>query len=219
VLFDLDGVLVDSTASIEKQWRRWALSKGLPAEPFLKVCHGRRALETIQLAAPHLDAAGEVAAFRPDDFPDGATIQPVAGAVRLLDALPPAGWAVATSGPRAMATARLVEAGLPLPRVLICAEDVLHGKPEPDVYLAAAVALSAPPSECVVIEDAPAGIQAARAARMRVIALTTTHPLPELEADAWTESLDGIELRRLDPGPDGALHLELAVSEPRLPPK
>jgi sugar-phosphatase len=210
IVFDLDGVLVDSTAYVEDQWRRWAVSKGLAAEPFLEVCHGRRALETIQLAAPHLDAAAEVAAFKPDDFPTNP-VKPIEGAGRLLRMLPPKHWGVATSGPRAMATARLRGAGLPLPDVLICAEDVLHGKPDPDVYLRAAEALGALPSDCVVIEDAPAGIQAARSAGMSVIALTTTHRPQELQADAWVRSLASIHLGRIDHGSHGTSFMELVV--------
>jgi hypothetical protein len=106
ILFDLDGVLVDSTAHIEEQWRRWATAKGLSPEPFLRVCHGRRAIETIRLAAPHLDAAAEVAAFQPDDAADALAIKPIAGAARLLETLPVGTWAVATSGPRAVSPAQ-----------------------------------------------------------------------------------------------------------------
>src|SRR4051812_30737991 len=175
VVFDLDGVLVDSTAYVERQWRRWAIAKGFSPEPFLRVCHGRRAIETIQLAAPHLDAAAEVAAFVPDEDSAVEALQPIKGAAQLLQALPVGSWAVATSGTRAGAMERLRNAGLPVPAVLVCAEDVLHGKPSPDVYLLAAASLGVSPGECVVIEDAPAGIQAARAAGMRVVALTTTH--------------------------------------------
>jgi sugar-phosphatase len=198
VLFDLDGVLVDSTALVEEQWRRWARLKGLPVEPFLRVCHGRRALETIQLAAPHLDAEAEVAAFVPDDTGDGKALKPVEGARRLLQTLPVGSWAVATSGPRTAATERLREAGLPVPAVLVCAEDVLHGKPSPDVYLMAAAGLGVAPADCIVVEDAPAGIQAARSAGMGVVALTTTHRPEDLAADARTSSLLGIHLGRIE---------------------
>jgi mannitol-1-/sugar-/sorbitol-6-phosphatase len=211
ILFDLDGVLVDSTAYIEDQWRRWALAKGLEAEPFLHVCHGRRAVETIRLAAPDLDAEAEVAAFRPEDAADHRVLYPVKGAARLLSTLPTGSWAVATSGPRVMATERLRQAGLPLPPVLVCAEDVLHGKPSPDVYLTAASALGVSPSECVVLEDAPAGVEAAHAAGMRVIALTTTHRRSELDADARTASLAGIHVGRIDRTARGACILELLV--------
>jgi len=198
VVFDLDGVLVDSTGYVEQQWRRWAASKGLPVEPFLRVCHGRRALETIRLAAPHLDAEAEVAAFAPEEKSDGQILGPVDGAPRLLEMLPVGSWAVATSGTRAMATERLQRAGLPIPGILICAEDVLHGKPSPDVYLLAAAGLGVVPTECLVVEDAPAGIEAARAAGMGVIALTTTHRAEELCADACTTSLSGVHVGRID---------------------
>jgi mannitol-1-/sugar-/sorbitol-6-phosphatase len=214
ILFDLDGVLVDSTAYVEDQWRRWAQAKGLGAEPFLRVCHGRRAVETIRLAAPHLDAEAEVAAFQPDDAGDAGTIQPIEGAARLLETLPAGSWGVATSGPRAAATERLRRAGLPSPSVLVCAEDVVHGKPSPDVYLMAAASLAVAPSECLVIEDAPAGIQAARAAGMGVLALTTTHRADELSADASTSSLAGIHLGRIDRNARGPHVLELLVLDP-----
>jgi mannitol-1-/sugar-/sorbitol-6-phosphatase len=211
ILFDLDGVLVDSTARIEDQWRRWAVSRGLRPEPFLEVCHGRRALETIRLAAPELDAEAEVAAFRPDLAEDREAVHPIEGAARLLETLPPESWAVATSGTRPMATERLLRAGLPLPSVLVCAEDVVHGKPNPDVYLMAAAALAVPPPSCIVIEDAPPGIEAARAAGMGVIGLTTTHPRGELAADACTASLAGIHVGRIDQTARGVRFIELLV--------
>jgi sugar-phosphatase len=216
VLFDLDGVLVDSTSYIEEQWRGYARSKGLAPEPFLKFCHGRRAVETIRLAAPHLDAEAEVAAFVPP-APDDSPLIPVQGALQLLDALPPGSWAVATSGPRTAALDRLRRAGLPIPRVLISAEDVLHGKPSPDVYLQAAASLGRAPSDCVVVEDAPAGIEAGRLAGMAVIALTTTHSRGDLPADAWAGSLIAIHLgAAAGAGPEAGL-LELTVDEPHDP--
>lgn len=211
ILFDLDGVLVDSKAYIEDQWRRWALARGLRPEPFLEACHGRRAVETIRLAAPELDAEAEVAAFQPDEAGDRRALAPVEGAERLLRALPVGSWAVATSGPRGMATERLQQAGLPLPAVLICAEDVPRGKPSPDVYLFAAAALAVPPGQCIVIEDAPAGIEAALAAGMKVVALTTTHGRGKLAADAIAESLAAIHVGRIDHNPHGARFLELLV--------
>ena len=211
ILFDLDGVLVDSTGHIEQQWRSWALSKGLSPEPFLRVCHGRRALETIQLAAPELDAEAEIAAFKPDPVSEMADLAPVAGAAYLLQLLPSGSWAVATSGSRETATARLRGAGLPEPAVLICAEDVVRGKPAPDVYLNAASRLKVGSTECIVVEDAPAGIEAARSAGMRVLALTTTHPASMLNADAFAPSLASVHLGRIDPGFRQPPWLELLV--------
>ena len=211
VLFDLDGVLVDSASYVEEQWRRWAQTKGLPVEPFLRVCHGRRALETIRLAAPHLDAEAEIAAFVPDDAGDERPLKPIEGAARLLQALPVGSWAVGTSGTRVAATGRLRDAGLPIPGVLVCAEDVLHGKPSPDVYLLAAAGLGVSPADCLVVEDAPAGIQAARAAGMDVVALTTTYRPPDLAADAFTSSLAGIHVGRIEHHARGPHFLELLV--------
>jgi mannitol-1-/sugar-/sorbitol-6-phosphatase len=211
ILFDLDGVLVDSTTYIEEQWRRWATAKGLAPEPFLRVCHGRRAVETIQLAAPHLDAEAEVAAFVPDDSGNGNVLKPVEGASRLLQTLPVGSWAVATSGTRTGATERLTDAGLPIPGVLVCAEDVVHGKPSPDVYLMAAAGLGVSPADCIVVEDAPAGIQAARSAGMAVVALTTTHRAEDLAADAYASSLAGIHVGRIERHARGPHFLELLV--------
>jgi mannitol-1-/sugar-/sorbitol-6-phosphatase len=213
VIFDLDGVLVDSKAHVEAQWRRWAETKGLPVEPFLQVCHGRRALETIRLAAPQLDADAEIAAFRPDEGSD-APIKPIPGAPHLLKTLPVGSWAVATSGARAAATERLRSAGLPLPGVLVCAEDVVRGKPSPEVYLMAAAGLAVAPSDCLVVEDAPAGVEAARAAGMGVVALTTTHRQQELPADAWAGSLAGVHLGRVERYARAPHVLELLVLDP-----
>lgn len=213
IVFDLDGVLVDSAAFVERQWRRWARARGLGAEPFLRVCHGRRALDTIRLAAPHLDAEAEVAAFdMSEEISSGEDeIGPLPGAARLLAALPLWSWGVATSGPRAAAGSRLRRAGLSVPPVLVCAEDVVLGKPSPDAYLKAARDLGISPADCLVMEDAPAGIQAARAAGMPVIAVTTTHRPDQLPADICTRNLAGVHLGRVDKNPEEKWKLEILV--------
>jgi sugar-phosphatase len=180
VLFDLDGVLVDSTGYVERQWRDWATRRGLEAEPFLRVCHGRRAVETIRLAAPQLDAEAEVARFPEFVADEEVRLDAQPGARQLLQGLPGGLWAVVTSGIRASAARRMREAGLPAPRVLVGAEDVEHGKPSPEGYLLAADRLDVAPAGCIVIEDAPAGLEAARAAGMRTLALASTHSRNEL---------------------------------------
>ncbi|HEU4588465.1 MAG TPA: HAD-IA family hydrolase [Gemmatimonadales bacterium] len=182
VLFDLDGVLVDSTQYVEHQWREWAKWRGLDPAPFLRVCHGRRALETIRLAAPELDAEAEVARFREVPVAEEPEFHAIPGAAELLAALPAGTWAVVTSGSRPMATRRLTSAGLPVPAVLVTAEDVRHGKPSPEGYRRAAERLGVPPADCVVIEDAPPGVEAALAAGMTAVGLTTTHSPEELAA-------------------------------------
>ncbi len=199
VLFDLDGVLVDSAACVERQWRRWAVGRGLDPAPFLQFCHGRRALETIRLAAPELDAEAELASLTTQVERESPAAVP--GAAALLAGLPSGTWAVATSGARDVAAERLRGAGLPIPAVLVGAEDVRAGKPDPEVYLTAAARCALRPERCLVIEDAPVGVEAGRRAGMRVIALTTTHRREQLPADAWSATLEGV---RLGPGPAGS---------------
>jgi sugar-phosphatase len=137
----------------------------------------------------------------------------VAGAERVLGALPPNSWAVATSGPRASAFARLRRAGLPLPGVLVAAEDVRRGKPDPEVYLGAAERLGVVPSRCLVIEDAPAGLEAARAAGMTTLGLTTTHAPAELTSTVLAPDLTRVHLGRIEHDSSGSWRLEVLVIE------
>ncbi|HEY5088217.1 MAG TPA: HAD-IA family hydrolase [Gemmatimonadaceae bacterium] len=182
LLFDLDGVLVDSTASIENTWRRWASTHGLPADDVLAVVHGRRATEVVSLLAPHLQVDAEVAALGTIESTTTEGIREVPGARALLQSLPADAWGIVTSGPRVVATLRIQHVGLPWPPVLICADEVSRGKPDPEGYLAAAERLRVDPAACVVIEDAAAGLKAARAAGMRSIAVTSTQPSEMLQA-------------------------------------
>ena len=213
ILFDLDGVLVDSAALIERQWQRWAERRGLDPTPFVRFCHGRRAVETIRLAAPQLDADAEVARFDSADESLETPLRAVSGAERVLGALPAGSWAVATSGPRATAVGRLRRAGLPLPGVLVAAEDVRRGKPDPDVYLFAAERLGVAPARCLVIEDAPAGLEAARAAGMTTLGLTTTHQAAELTSTVLAPDLTRVHLGRIEHDPSGSWRLEVLVVE------
>ena len=183
LLFDLDGVLADSTASVEAHWRRWAEYHGMDADALLRVVHGRRAVDTIRAVAPHLDADAELAVLATAEAGDTAGVVASPGAAALLGQLPPTAWAVVTSGVRAVAEARLRACGLPDPPLLIAADEIVRGKPDPEGYLAAAARLGRRPDECVVVEDAPAGVAAARAAGMGCVALTTTHRAEEV-ADA-----------------------------------
>jgi sugar-phosphatase len=165
------------------------------------------------MAAPHLDAEAEVRAFVPLEETASEPLGPLPGALRLVTALPSGSWAVATSGVRAVAAARLRRAGLPVPPVLVCAEDVARGKPSPDAYLLAARSLGCPPDQVLVVEDAPAGVQAARAAGMGVVGLTTTHAASQLDADACADSLVGVHLGRVNRAADGRDRLEVLVVE------
>jgi sugar-phosphatase len=190
VLFDLDGVLVDSKACVERAWRRWAEQHGLDLATVLRTAHGRRAVETLGLLAPHLAVEREAADLAAWEANDAVGVYEVAGARALLDGLPPQAWAIVTSGPRAVAEFRLGLAMLRLPRVMICGDEVARGKPDPEGYLAAAARLGVAPQACIVIEDAPPGVAAAQAAGMRVLALTTTYPAEDLaSADSVTPTL------------------------------
>lgn len=190
ILFDLDGVLVDSRPLIEEIWRAWAERRGLDAAPFIAVAHGRRSSETLRQVAPDLDIAAETAAL--DAMEEVATdgLAPMPGAIDLLGALEPGSWAIVTSGSRAVATLRLRTVGLPIPDVMVTGDEVRFGKPHPEPYLTGAERAGVSPRDCIVVEDAPAGVLAGRAAGMRVIAVTTTHSREVLlEADRIVSSL------------------------------
>ncbi len=169
LLFDNDGVLVDSDAAVAASWSRWALEHDLDPAAVLAVVHGRRAADTVaDLVAEDRRAAAAELIDR-YELQDAGTVPAVAGAADLLAALPPDVWAVVTSGTPALATARLTAAGLPLPGAMVTGHDVRTGKPDPEGYLLGARLLGVPPEETVVVEDAPAGIAAGRAAGARVV--------------------------------------------------
>jgi sugar-phosphatase len=158
--------------------------------------HGRRAIETIRAARPELDAEAELATLVADETTDNADTEEIPGARALVSGLPPDAWAIVTSGLREVATARLVAARVPIPRVMITAESIERGKPDPDCYLKGAEALGVAPRDCIVVEDAPIGAAAARAAGMRLIALTTTHRADQLEpADLILPDLTHLSVR------------------------
>ena len=175
ILFDLDGVLVDSTECIEDTWQSWAKEVGLDPSAVVKVAHGRRAIETIRLMAPLVDAAEVAARLATHESSATEGVHEVPGARSLLAGLPATRWAVVTSAVRAVANYRLRLAHLPTPRVMVCADDVANGKPNAEGYRLAARQLGCAPKDCVVVEDAPAGLEAARSAGMRAIAIASTH--------------------------------------------
>lgn len=176
ILFDLDGVLVDSRECVERTWREWAAERDLDPQLVLNEAHGRRTYETIARVAPHLDAASEGARIAASESGETRGLYEIAGARELLESLPSRSWAIVTSGIRAVAETRIRHMRLPTPAVLIPADEIRHGKPHPEGYLTAAERLAVHPERCVVIEDAPPGIEAARAAGMRVIGVLGTYP-------------------------------------------
>jgi sugar-phosphatase len=197
ILFDLDGVLVDSTRAVVEVWTAWAKKNNIEPARVLEVVHGRRTSEVLQLLTPQANINAEAHAI--EDFISGDGVRPIPGAAALLAALPDDAWCVVTSGIGSLAQKRLRSAGLPVPRVLIGAEDVVHGKPNPEPYRKGAEKLGVSPSDAIVIEDAPNGIAAGRAAKIKVLGLATTYPPSELAlADAVAGSLEQVSVLRVD---------------------
>jgi sugar-phosphatase len=181
LLFDLDGVLIDSTPAVRRVWYRWAVEHGFDPEAVVHMAHGRPSRSTIRELLPDSDIDSEdreVERWEMEDL-DGVILLP--GARKLLDALPPERWTIATSCTRPLAEVRLRAAGLPAPRTMITSSDVRIGKPDPEPYLKAAAKLGFAASDCIVVEDAPAGVRAGKAAGARVIAFLTTMIRRDLE--------------------------------------
>ncbi|MEU0970615.1 HAD family hydrolase [Streptomyces sp. NPDC005917] len=194
LLFDNDGTLVSSLDSVDRCWTRWAAEYGITPEAFARVeLHGRPAAEIVaDLLPAHLvpEAVARVEQLEVEDVPHGG-VRLLPGTAALLDSLPADRWAVVTSATRRLAEARLDAVGI-RPKTLIAADDITRGKPDPEPYLLAARRLGVDPARCVVFEDAPAGLQAGRAAGMTTVALATTHRAHELDADLVVHDLSAL---------------------------
>lgn len=207
ILFDLDGVLADSTQVVDRQWRLWARENGLDPDDLSHLAHGLRTVEVVSRFAPHLDPAAEVVKIEEREAADLDGVSVIPGALALIASLPLERWAVVTSGTRYLATTRLHHCRVPLPNVLVTADDVMRGKPHPEPYLKGAASLGFEPEQCLVFEDTPAGIESAHAAGMRAIALTTTYPRERLAgADAIIATLEGV---RAVPTGNGYMRVEI----------
>ncbi|MFE5396998.1 HAD family hydrolase [Streptomyces sp. NPDC056568] len=196
LLFDNDGTLVSTLDSVRRCWTRWAGEYGITAERFGRVeLHGRPAAEIAAdlLPADVVPAAvARIEQLEVEDVPDGG-VHLLPGTRDFLAALPADRWAVVTSATRRLAEARLGAVGI-LPKVLVAADDITRGKPDPEPYLLGARALGVDPAACVVFEDAPAGLQAGRAAGMTTVALATTHRADELDADLVVPDLSALSV-------------------------
>ncbi len=212
LLFDLDGVLIDSTPAVARVWRGWAIEHGFDPEEVVHKAHGRPSISTIRDYLPDADhqAENRILERREIEDLDGVVVLP--GARELLASVSPDHWMIVTSCTRPLAEVRIGHAGLPRPKFLLTSSEVTHGKPHPEPYLKGAAMLGARPEDCVVFEDVPAGIRSGKAAGARVIAFRTTtqdDSLTKAGAD-WivrncadvTASLDGgnrlkLSLRKL----------------------
>ncbi|HYW37059.1 MAG TPA: HAD family hydrolase [Terriglobales bacterium] len=181
LLFDLDGVLIDSTPAVARVWQRWAVEHGFDPEKVVRIAHGRPSRTTIRELLPNTDIDREDREVERREIEDLDGVVLLPGARQLLNILPPERWTVATSCTRPLAEVRLRAAGLPIPKTMITSSDVKIGKPDPEPYLKAAAKLGFAASDCIVVEDAPAGVRAGKAAGARVIAFLTTMTRRNLE--------------------------------------
>ena len=201
VLFDIDGTLVDSTPAVERTCRTWASRRNLNVAEILSVSHGRRTQDTVSMFLPETEQAAAVAELEQLELADLADVVALPGTRDLLPGLPSGRWAAVTSGSQRLMRARLNAARLPVPDVLIAAEDVSAGKPDPDGYMKAAAALGVDIGRCLIVEDAPAGIGAGRAAGAWTLAVATSHPASELEsADAIVADLTALTIELVGAG-------------------
>jgi mannitol-1-/sugar-/sorbitol-6-phosphatase len=174
LLFDLDGVLINSTPAVSRVWRRWAMERGFDPEEVIMYAHGRPSLATVRHYLPNADHEAENREVERREIEDIEGVVPLPGALELLSSLPGDRWTIVTSCTRALALVRMKAAGLPVPGRLITSTDVTNGKPHPEPYLKGAAILGFPASDCLVFEDVPNGILSGKAAGARVVAFTTT---------------------------------------------
>ncbi|WP_158749594.1 HAD-IA family hydrolase [Acidobacterium sp. S8] len=201
ILFDMDGVLVSSLGSVERSWAKWGAMRNVDAALAIKTAHGQRAIETVRKLRPDLNDVEELNLIEEIEIADKEDIEILKGVPRILSALPQKYWTVVTSATEKLARARLDHAGLRIPEHIITADMVAKGKPDPEPYLKGAALLGQKPEDCLVIEDAPAGTLAGRAAGCKVLATLFSHTAESLSAADWiVQSLDDVKVRALEDG-------------------
>jgi sugar-phosphatase len=192
----MDGTVLNSIAAAERIWAAWALRHGVDVDTFLPTIHGVRAIDTInRLALPGVDAEAEAAFITEAEIEDVEGIIEVPGAASFLKSLPANQWAIVTSAPKALALRRMAAAGIAQPLVMVTAEDVSAGKPDPAGYRLAAKRLGVEPADCLIFEDATVGILAAEASGAGLIVVTATHDHPLQTPHATLASYDSVEAR------------------------
>lgn len=210
LLFDLDGVLIDSTPAVTRVWAQWAVEHGFDPEKTVREAHGRPSIESIRELLPDADAEAENAIVEQREIEDLEGVVPLPGAVQLLSSLPSDRWAIVTSCTRDLARVRIRAAGLPVPATIVTSSDITNGKPHPEPYLKGAAALRFDAADCIAVEDVPAGIRSALAAGARVIALRTTATDAELHTASPNWIVDSCaSIRAALDAADGLLRLTL----------
>jgi sugar-phosphatase len=182
VLFDLDGVLVDSTPAVSRCWAKWSRIHGFVAEDVIRRAHGRPSMTTLRELLPNADHEAENRQMERWEIEDTEGVVPLPGVLTLLKALPVHCWAIVTSCTRPLAEVRIRVAGLPWPKHLVTSADVQRFKPDPEPYRKGAELLTLAAADCLVVEDAPAGIRSGKASGASVLALRTTETDPLLTA-------------------------------------
>jgi mannitol-1-/sugar-/sorbitol-6-phosphatase len=180
LLFDMDGVLIDSTPAVARVWRCWASEHGLNPEEVVRKAHGRPSISTIREYLPHADHELENREVERREMEDLEGVVALPGSIALVASIPYDRWTIVTSSTRPLAEVRLRAAGFKIPQQLITSSDIVNGKPHPEPYLKAASVLGFPAGACVVVEDVPAGIRSGKSAGARVIAYRTTSEDAEL---------------------------------------
>ena len=204
-LFDMDGTVLNSIAAAERIWTTWALRHGIDVPSFLPTIHGARAIDTVnRQGLPGVDAEAEAAWVTQAEVEDVEGIVEVSGAAQFLKSLPARQWAIVTSAPRELALRRMAAAGIAEPEVLVTAQDVSAGKPDPAGYLLAAKRLGFDVTDCLIFEDASVGIQAAEASGADLVVITSTHPHPIQTPHATLASYDSVSA---ETDPDGRIRL------------
>jgi mannitol-1-/sugar-/sorbitol-6-phosphatase len=213
LLFDLDGVLINSTPAVARVWQRWAIEHGFDPEEVTRHAHGRPSIATIREYLPSSNYELENREVERRETEDLAGVVVWPGALALLDSLPPDRWTIVTSCTRPLAEARLQAAGLPVPRLMVTANDIAQGKPHPEPYLKGALLLGFPASDCIVLEDVPAGILAGKSSGARVIALKTTMGESKLREAGADWIVDNCSAVTLDSTPETAGLVRLSLED------
>lgn len=211
LLFDMDGVLISSIASVNRCWRRWAAHYGVPNADTLQIAHGVRANEIMRRFRPDFgprELEEGLRLIEDMEIADVGDLEVLPGARELLASLPPERWTIVTSATRRLLLARLRAAGLPAPERLIAAEDVSRGKPDPEPYQKGSALLGYSPAQCVVVEDAPSGVGSGITAGSRVLGVEGTHPRAELVAAGATWVVGSLADVQVEPAA-GGLRLSL----------
>jgi len=207
LLFDMDGTLIDSRVVVEKIWKRWCDAHGIDWHYVLPRLHGVRMLDSVkEFTPPGLDVQAEYEKLYAEEVEDVDGIVPIPGAPELLASLPPDAWTIVTSADTVLAKARLGAAGIAVPPRMVTGEIVTNGKPHPEGYLLGAERMKADPKDCLVFEDARAGIEAGLAAGARVIAIAGDHPEEVPEGVEWVTDLTAL---RFDGVVDGKVRLRV----------